>query len=62
MCNLSKGVWEWALQEGIEQGIQQKNMSLIQIMLESKEPLDKIMKYTGYSKEKIDEIAAMMGN
>lgn len=86
MCNLSKGVWEWALQQGLEQGIeqgiqkgmqqgieqgieqgmqqgiQQKNMSLLQIMLESKEPLDKIMKYTGYSKEKINEIAAMIGN
>lgn len=53
MCNLSKGL--------IEQGIEQKNMLLAQLMLKDREPMDKIQKYTGYTAEKLAEIAKSLG-
>ena len=49
MCNLSKAL--------VEQGIEQKNLSLAKMMLEGNEPIDKIVKYTGYDVDKIKEIA-----
>lgn len=49
MCNLSKAL--------VEQGIEQKNLSLVKMMLEGNEPIDKIVKYTGYDVDKIKEIA-----
>lgn len=49
MCNLSKAL--------VEQGIEQKNLSLAKMMLEGNEPIDKIVKYTGYNVDKIKEIA-----
>ena len=49
MCNLSKAL--------VEQGIEQKNLSLAKMMLEGNEPIDKIVKYTGYDIDKIKEIA-----
>lgn len=57
MCNLSKGL----IEQGIEQGIEQKNMLLAQLMLKDREPMDKIQKYTGYTAEKLAEIAKAMG-
>lgn len=36
-------------------------MSLAQMMIEEKEPVDKIAKYTGYSIDKLKEIAAKVG-
>lgn len=49
MCNLSKAL--------VEQGIEQKNLSLAKMMLEGNEPIDKIVKYTGYDVDKMKEIA-----
>ena len=53
MCNLSKAL--------VDQGIEQEKMSLAQMMIEEKEPVDKITKYTGYSIDKLKEIAAKVG-
>ena len=48
MCNLGKALVE----QGIEQGIEQKNLDLAKMMLKDKEPIDKIVKYTGFATEK----------
>ena len=53
MCNLGKAL--------VEQGIEQKNLSLAKMMLEDKEPIDKIKKYTGFDMDKLEEIAKSMG-
>lgn len=52
MCNLSKAL--------VEQGIEQKNLSLAKMMIEGNEPIDKIAKYTGYGIDRIKEIAEQM--
>ena len=57
MCNLGKALVE----QGIEQGVEQKNLSLAKMMLEDKEPIDKIKKYTGFAMDKLEEIAKSMG-
>lgn len=41
--------------------VDQKNMSLVKMILEENEPIDKIVKYTDYSADKIKEIAESMG-
>ena len=38
-----------------------EKMSLAQMMIEEKEPVDKISKYTGYAIDKLKEIASAMG-
>ena len=53
MCNLGKAL--------VEQGIEQKNLSLVEMMLKDKEPIDKIKKYTGFATDKLEEIAKSMG-
>ena len=57
MCNLSDLVIERGIERGIEQGIEsgieQKSYNLAQMMIREAEPTDKIMRYTGYSLEKI---------
>ena len=53
MCNLGKAL--------VEQGVEQKNLSLAKMMLEDKEPIDKIKKYTGFATDKLEEIAKSMG-
>ena len=53
MCNLSQAL--------VEQGVDQKNMSLVKLMLEDNEPIEKIVKYTDYSVDKIKKIAESMG-
>ena len=53
MCNLGKAL--------VEQGVEQKNLSLAKMMLEDKEPIDKIKKYTGFATDKLKEIAKSMG-
>ena len=53
MCNLGKAL--------VEQGVEQKNLSLAKMMLEDKEPIDKIKKYTGFATDKLEEIAKFMG-
>ena len=49
MCNLGKAL------------VEQKNLSLAKMMLEDKEPIDKIKKYTGFATDKLEEIAKSMG-
>ena len=53
MCNLGKAL--------VEQGIEKKNLSLAKMMIKDKESLDKIEKYTGFSADKLKEIAASIG-
>ena len=53
MCNLGKTL--------VEQGVEQKNLSLAKMMLEDKELIDKIKKYTGFATDKLEEIAKSMG-
>ena len=57
MCNLGKALVE----QGIEQGKKKKNLSLAKMMIKDKESLDKIEKYTGFSADKLKEIAASIG-
>ncbi|WP_243031603.1 hypothetical protein [Anaerobutyricum hallii] len=53
MCNLSNGL--------VALGEDKKSYSLAQMMIENEEPLDKIILYTGYSVEKLKDIANTMG-
>ena len=53
MCNLSNGF--------VALGEDKKSYSLAQMMIENEEPLDKIILYTGYSVEKLKDIANTMG-
>ena len=43
-------------EEGIEQGVKERNVEIAKTMIKSKEPIDKIIKYTGLNKEEIDAI------
>lgn len=61
MCNLSKALVDQGIEQGIEQGVEKQKMSLAQMMIEEKEPVDRIAKYTGYAVDKLKEIAAAMG-
>lgn len=61
MCNLSKALVNQGIEQGIEQGVEKQKMSLAQMMIEEKEPVDRIAKYTGYAVDKLKEIAAAMG-
>ena len=42
--------------EGLEEGAKAKEIEIAQIMLKTKEPLEKIVKYTGLSKEEINNL------
>ena len=53
MCNLSEAL--------VEQGREERNISMAQMMIEEKEPIEKIEKYTGYTLEKLKEIANGIG-
>ena len=53
MCNLSNSL--------VALGEDKKSYSLAQMMIENEEPLDKIILYTGYSVEKLKDIANTMG-
>lgn len=53
MCNLGKAL--------VEQGIEQKNLDLAKMMLKDKKPIDKIVKYTGFATDKLEEMARSMG-
>ena len=61
MCNLGKALVKQGLVKGMEQGVEQKNLSLAKMMLEDKEPIDKIKKYTSFTTDKLEEIAKSMG-
>ena len=53
MCNLSEAL--------VELGAEKKTMSLAQMMIEEREPVEKIERYTGYALEKLKEIADGIG-
>ena len=53
MCNLSKAL--------VEQGRAERNISIAQMMIQEREPVEKIEKYTGYTLEKLREIATEIG-
>ena len=61
MCNLSRALVDQGIEQGMKQGVEKEKMSLAQMMIEEKEPVDKISKYTGYAIDKLKEIAAAMG-
>ena len=42
-------------------GIKKETMSLAQMIIEEKEPTDKISKYTDYAIDKLKETASAMG-
>lgn len=56
MCNLGQGI----LERGIKQGTAQKNHTLAQMMIQDKEPVEKIERYTGYTLQNIRQIAKEM--
>ena len=47
MCNLSQALVEQGINQGSEQGVDQKNMSLVKLMLEDNEPIEKIAESMG---------------
>ena len=49
MCNLSEALVE----QGIELGKEERNLSMAQMMIQEREPVEKIEKYTGYTLEKL---------
>ena len=61
MCNLSKALVDQGIEQGMKQGVEKEKMSLAQMMIKEKEPVDKISKYTGYAIDKLKEIASAMG-
>ena len=61
MCNLSKALVEQGIEQGRELGREEEKITLAQMMIEDNEPVDKIERYTGYTLEKIREIADTVG-
>ena len=61
MCNLSRALVNQGIEQGMKQGVEKEKMSLAQMMIKEKEPVDKISKYTGYAIDKLKEIASAMG-
>nr|WP_288733237.1 hypothetical protein [uncultured Anaerobutyricum sp.] len=53
MCNLSEAL--------VEQGRAERNISIAQMMIQEREPVEKIERYTGYALEKLKEIANGIG-
>lgn len=45
----------------VEQGAEREKMSLAQLMIKEREPVEKIERYTGYALEKLKEIANGIG-
>ncbi|HIT37970.1 MAG TPA: hypothetical protein IAB59_05795, partial [Candidatus Onthousia faecipullorum] len=46
----------WGYDDGKEAGARAKEIEIAQIMLKTKEPLEKIVKYTGLSEEEINNL------
>ena len=61
MCNLSEGLVEMGIEQGIKQGKEETNLALAQMMLKEGERIEKIQKYTGYPEEKLKDIAKTIG-
>ena len=47
--------------EILELGREERNISMAQMMIQEREPIEKIEKYTGYTLEKLREIATKIG-
>ena len=60
---------EQGIEQGVKQGIEQgkelgreeRNISMAQMMIREREPVEKIERYTGYTLEKLKEIANGIG-
>ena len=69
MCNLSKALVEQGIEQGVKRGIEQgkelgreeRNIFVAQMMIQEREPVEKIERYTGYALEKLKEIANGIG-
>lgn len=61
MCNLSKALVEQGIEQGRELEREEGKILLAQMMIEDNEPVDKIERYTGYTFEKLKEIAETVG-
>ena len=61
MCNLSEALVELGIEQGKELGREERNISMAQMMIQEREPIEKIEKYTGYTLEKLREIATKIG-
>ncbi len=57
MSSLGQAIEDYALQQGEEN----RNISIARMMIEDNEPMAKIMRYTGYAAERVREIAKKMG-
>ena len=44
------------IEEGIEQGVDKRNLEIAKTMKADNEPIDKIIKYTQLTKEQIEKI------
>lgn len=58
---IERGI-EQGIQRGIEQGIQQGRQNMIRQMLAAEEPEEKILLYSGCSKEEIEQVRSRMEN
>ena len=65
MCNLSKALVEQGIKQGIKQGIElgkeERTLSMAQMMIQERESVEKIERYTGYALEKLKEISNGIG-
>nr|WP_288734147.1 hypothetical protein [uncultured Anaerobutyricum sp.] len=61
MCNLSEALVKLGIEQGKELGRKERNISMAQMMIQEREPVEKIEKYTGYTLEKLREIATEIG-
>lgn len=55
------GALEELVNEGVEKGVEKEKISLTKMMIEEGEPVNKIVKYTGLSVDKLNEIALSIG-
>ena len=62
MCNLSEALVELGIEQGVKRGIEERNLSMAQMMIQEREPVEKIERYTGYALEKLKEIADALGS
>lgn len=61
MCNLSDSMMEMGIRQGIQLGLEEKNLLLAKMMLEDGEPMDKIQRYTEYTVGHLKKMADKMG-
>ena len=61
MCNLSEALVELGIEQGKELGREERNISMAQMMIQEREPVEKIERYTGYALEKLKEISNGIG-